>query len=155
MEMRSLKFVIAGVLLTLGVVVLGIATLRTPGASLIQFTPDEFAKANLSELEGRGIQIDGWVEEGSEQFDPSVPELRFRVRDEARTVSIPVIYRGGLKPDTFQEGQGVVVDGTYDAKTGTFFATKLMTKCPSKYEANLKQMQMGDGAARTSKGSMP
>ena len=151
MGTRNLKFVIAGVLLTLGVVVLGIATLRTPGTSLIHFTPDEFAKVNPSELAGRGIQIDGWVEEGSERFDPSGPELRFRVRDEAGTVSIPVIYRGGLKPDTFQEGQGVVIDGTYDVKTGTFYATKLMTKCPSKYEAAAEEM-MG---AKTSKGSMP
>ena len=47
---------------------------------------------------------------------------------------IDVVYRAGLKPDSFEEGQGVVVDGRYNASTGTIHASKLVTKCPSKYE---------------------
>lgn len=135
MNRQAIKFLLAGAFLTLAVVALAVATLRDPSKSWLHFTPEEFARIAPEELGGRGVQIDGWVAEGSERFDPSIPELRFEVRDAQGTVRIPVVYRAGLKPDAFQEGQGVVVSGTYDPTTRTVVAVKLMTKCPSKYEA--------------------
>jgi len=47
---------------------------------------------------------------------------------------IGVVYQG-LMPDAFGEGREVVVEGTFDTKARTLHATKLVTKCPSKYEA--------------------
>ena len=141
MHSRHIKFVLAGVLLTTGVLVLGVITLGDPKVSMIHFTPDQLLRADAAEYEGRGIQVDGYVAEGTERFDPSVPELRFQVRDLAETAYIDVVYRAGLKPDSFIEGQGVVVDGRYDRATGTIEAARLVTKCPSKYEVSPDDMR--------------
>ena len=141
MHARHVKFVLAGGLLTAGVLVLGVITLGDPTISMIHFTPDQLLRADPAEYQDRGIQVDGYVAEGTEHFDPSVPELRFQVRDLAETAFIDVVYRAGLKPDSFQEGQGVVVDGRYDPKTGTIEAARLVTKCPSKYEVSPDDMR--------------
>jgi cytochrome c-type biogenesis protein CcmE len=41
----------------------------------------------------------------------------------------------GLKPDAFADGRDVVVEGTFRHSDRTLIASKLVTKCPSKYEA--------------------
>jgi cytochrome c-type biogenesis protein CcmE len=58
--------------------------------------------------------------------------LRFGVSDPAGGSSVvPVEYRN-LKPDMFQAGRDVLIDG--DFKGGKIVAAKLQTQCPSKYE---------------------
>jgi hypothetical protein len=58
--------------------------------------------------------------------------LRFSVSDPAGGGSVvPVEYRN-LKPDMFQAGRDVLIDG--DFKGGRIVAAKLQTQCPSKYE---------------------
>lgn len=58
--------------------------------------------------------------------------LKFHVEDKlSPTKSVPVIYEG-IKPDMFDVGREVLIDG--DFKNGTFLATGLLTQCPSKYE---------------------
>lgn len=52
-------------------------------------------------------------------------------------VKIPITYQGTV-PDAFKEGAEVVVEGTYQTD-GTFEASKILTKCPSKYEPDLEQ----------------
>jgi cytochrome c-type biogenesis protein CcmE len=135
MKRNPLKFALAGLMLTLGAVAFGVATFSKQGASLDHYTPDQLVAANPASLTKRGLQVDGYVAEGSERFDPTIPELRFQVRDLNKKAFVRVVYREGLKPDTFKEGEGVVVEGRYDPVTQTIHASKLMTKCPSKYEA--------------------
>ena len=48
--------------------------------------------------------------------------------------TVAVEYRN-LKPDMFQAGRDVLIDG--DFKGGTIVAAKLQTQCPSKYEPAL------------------
>ena len=133
MERKWIKFVLAGTLLTAAAVVLSVVAFKSPGASLIRFTPDKL----LADQGGAsaGVQVDGWVAEGTERYDIDLQELRFQVRDAKKTAFIDVVYREGLKPDSFKEGQGVVVSGHYNRASNTIEASKLMTKCPSKYEA--------------------
>ncbi|MEO2006962.1 MAG: cytochrome c maturation protein CcmE [Candidatus Poribacteria bacterium] len=135
MESRILKFVVAGVLLTAGVGALMFTTLKNPDASLTRYTPDQLLMANAQDVAARGVQVDGYVAEGTERYDMNAKELRFEVRDMEKTAFVKVVYREGLKPDTFAEGQGVVVSGKYDPELQIIEADKLMTKCPSKYEA--------------------
>ena len=52
-------------------------------------------------------------------------------KDLATAVVIPVTYRG-IKPDTFQTGRDVILEG--DFRQGRFEAKTLLTQCPSKYE---------------------
>ena len=79
-----------------------------------------------------GVEVDGLVAGGTERYDMNAKELRFEVRDMEKTAFVKVVYREGLKPDTFAEGQGVVVSGRYDPELQIIEADKLMTKCPSK-----------------------
>ena len=139
MERKWIKFAAAGALLTAAAAVLSVAAFKGPGASLVRYTPDRLLAAAADDTSqksaSQGVQVDGWVAEGTEQFDIDRQELRFQVRDATATAFIHVIYREGLKPDSFKEGQGVVVSGHYDPASNTIAASKLMTKCPSKYEA--------------------
>lgn len=65
------------------------------------------------------------------EVEPSF-KLTFSVQDPASPAgSIPVVYEG-IRPDMFEAGRDVLLDG--DFKEGTFFAAQLLTQCPSKYE---------------------
>ena len=55
-----------------------------------------------------------------------------REREGSETVN--VIYADRLKPDNFTDGGSVFVEGKYDATQNLIVASKLMTKCASKYE---------------------
>jgi len=79
-----------------------------------------------------GFRLDGKVAAGSVVYDQKAPQLRFQMTDGKR--SIGVVY-DGLKPDAFADGRDVVVEGTYLNADKTLHASKLVTKCPSKYEA--------------------
>ena len=86
-------------------------------------------------FEARPVRINGILETGSVRAKPGSNEFRFRLskRDQA----LDVIYEGVL-PDTMKEGQELVVHGVYDAAAKLFRAQEILTKCPSKYEAQAK-----------------
>lgn len=67
------------------------------------------------------------------QLEPKI-KLEFSLRDKDSESSrvVPVVYEG-IKPDMFAVGRDVILDG--DIRSGTFYASKLLTQCPSKYEA--------------------
>ena len=44
-----------------------------------------------------------------------------------------VSYKGVI-PDAFMDDASVIVEGTYDIEHKQFMATKLMAKCPSRYD---------------------
>jgi cytochrome c-type biogenesis protein CcmE len=83
-----------------------------------------------------GFRLDGTVAAGSVVYDQKAPRLEFRMTDggEAGGEAIGVVY-DGLMPDAFAAGREVVVEGTYRHAEKTLHASKLVTKCPSKYEA--------------------
>ncbi len=75
------------------------------------------------------VRLGGTVAPGSVQWDATHRHLRFVVTD--GTQRIPVAY-SGVVPDIFSEGRQVVVEGSVD-RDGTFAATTLLAKCPTKY----------------------
>ena len=90
----------------------------------------------VTELQGRGpssqqVRVAGIVAPGSIVKDPSGLTLRFAVKDS--TGQVPVVYTGGTTPDIFAEQVEVVAEGKY-GPDGTFHATTLLAKCPSKFE---------------------
>jgi len=90
----------------------------------------------LAQMEGApkpgGFRLDGIVAAGSIQYDQKAPRLQFRMTDGKEAVT--VVY-DGLMPDAFADGRDVVVEGTFQHTDRTLHASKLVTKCPSKYEA--------------------
>jgi cytochrome c-type biogenesis protein CcmE len=81
-----------------------------------------------------GFRLDGAVAVGSIVYNQKVPQLAFQMQDKSGHDVIGVVY-DGLMPDAFGDGREVVVEGTYDHARRTLHASKLVTKCPSKYEA--------------------
>lgn len=75
------------------------------------------------------VRVSGKVDEGSVNWDPAGQTLEFAIIDEDITLSVE--YHG-VVPDSFKQGQKVIIEGIYD--NGTFLASDLMTTCASKYE---------------------
>ncbi|HEX4836076.1 MAG TPA: cytochrome c maturation protein CcmE [bacterium] len=75
------------------------------------------------------VRLGGTVALGSVQWDSSHRHLRFMITDGAH--ALPVAY-SGVVPDIFKDGRQVVVEGTL-GRDGTFQATTLLAKCPTKY----------------------
>jgi len=82
-----------------------------------------------------GFRLDGVVAPGSVVYDQKTPRLQFKMTDvKDGKERIAVVYEG-LMPDAFADGREVVVEGAYRHADRALYATKLVTKCPSKYEA--------------------
>ncbi len=75
------------------------------------------------------VRLGGTVALGSVEWDSSHRHLRFMITDGAH--ALPVAY-SGVVPDIFKDGRQVVVEGTL-GRDGTFQATTLLAKCPTKY----------------------
>jgi cytochrome c-type biogenesis protein CcmE len=77
------------------------------------------------------VRVAGDVVPGSvEKIDAGLA-LRFMVHDGSG--EMPVYYKGGPVPDIFGEDVQVVVEGKV-GPDGTFQASTLLAKCPSKFE---------------------
>ncbi len=82
-------------------------------------------------------EVYGKVVAGSVERDGT--EMAFEIADpEDATKVVPVTYEGQV-PDPFREGRDVIVDG--QLVEGTLVAEKdsLITKCPSKFEAEAEE----------------
>ena len=78
---------------------------------------------------GLRVRLGGLVAEGSVQPQPDGISTRFTVTDLKHTVD--VVYTGIL-PDLFREGQGVVVEGAFQADGG-FRASEVLAKHDETY----------------------
>lgn len=58
--------------------------------------------------------------------------------------SLRVEFKGAL-PDTFKEDVEVIVEGSFTPDGKVFKARTLVTKCPSKYEEQSKEMENSKG----------
>jgi cytochrome c-type biogenesis protein CcmE len=102
---------------------------------------------SLEELRASGemhaaARVHGFVVEGSIERDLSAKVVRFRVRSSPQGTGesgediLPVVYTSLETPDLFKDGAEVVVEGRLvDSGQGTFEATHILAKCPSKFEA--------------------
>ena len=94
----------------------------------------------LSELVDNGSQFgdqyiltEGYLVEGSDEWNGEKIELKFSVKDEDGN-QLPVVFNG-VKPDNFHyEEAQLILKGSYDVKEGIFKAEKVETRCPTKYE---------------------
>ena len=91
------------------------------------YTPSQVA---LGEVEvGRNFRIGGMVKEGT--FISAMDSLRVRFETTDFIHSVPIEYEGIL-PDLFREGQGIVAEGSVDAR-GVFSASRVLAKHDENY----------------------
>ena len=123
--------VIVGIAVMVTVMVILIITVGIK-TSMPHLTPEELVN-HENKLDG-GVRIDGFVVENSIKYDINEVKLAFAVRGLDPKVTVNVVANT-LKPDAFEDGKGVIIEGIYDKAKNLIIASKLMTKCPSKYEA--------------------
>jgi len=89
---------------------------------------------------GQAARVHGFVVPGSIERDVAGKQVSFRVQETAPHAggsaegALPVIYASLETPDLFKDGAEVVVEGRLAAPAGTFHATNVLAKCPSKFE---------------------
>ena len=132
MNRRRFKIFCAGVIIASALVFLVVAGVKN--TSMRHFTPDALI-AHAQEVDDKGIQVDGLISEGTTEWDPSKFQLTFAVRDRESKAEVNVLYANRIKPDNFMDGGNVFVQGKYNAAENLIVASKLQTKCASKYEA--------------------
>ncbi|MFC2009507.1 cytochrome c maturation protein CcmE [Chloroflexota bacterium] len=106
------------------------------GYTLLESSLDYYS--TVSELKGlgdsvynQGLRVNGEVVSDSIESDTENNTLTFTITDGKE--SMDVIYKGS-RPDNFGNQTQVVLEGKLDS-TQIFRASLILTKCPSKYEA--------------------
>ena len=85
-----------------------------------------------AEASKNNVQVKGLLDKNfqPQQIDEN---FNFVLRDEETNQTMAVKYHG-TKPDQFDSAYHVVAIGKYNSDDKTFHASKLLIKCPSKYE---------------------
>lgn len=89
------------------------------------------ALAVQNDSSGEYIQMEGTLVGGSTTWDPDNVILKFDLTDGQNKINISY---NGVKPDNFDSGYPIIVEGRFDSNS-TFAAENVKVRCPSKYEA--------------------
>jgi cytochrome c-type biogenesis protein CcmE len=120
--------------LSIGVVVIvtSVAYLIFSGAtgSTMYFLTVPEVQQRLTALKGESIRVAGKVTEDPIDWDMRNLSLAFVMGDAQSRISV---HYKGVKPDMFQPGVDVIVEGRI-GRDGVLAASVLMTSCPSKYQ---------------------
>ena len=113
-------------------VLLGYLTLTT-GVTSSQYEVSEVVKAKQN-LTDRIIVVNGSMVKGTEKWDALNRTFTFKLTDGKETIDVDYT---GEKPDIPPEYTSIqaVVTGKFDGEG--FKAYKMLTKCPSKYQASV------------------
>lgn len=124
-----IRLLVAAGALLLGVLYLLITGLQT--STVYYLTVGELLE-RAPNVRGQQVRVAGDVTPGSVAKEDAGLGIRFLVQDASG--QLPVYYRGKPVPDIFGDNMQVVVEGKY-GPDGTFVATTLLAKCPSKFES--------------------
>jgi cytochrome c-type biogenesis protein CcmE len=114
--------------------------------AFIIFGSLSFMESNLEYTDVTGamkankkVQLKGeWVKDKPSSFDPVKAQFTFTLKDEAGRECVVVLE--GAAPNNFDIATSVVAKGRY-TKEGYFHASEVLTKCPSKYEAEAGEVK--------------
>ncbi|MBN8568450.1 MAG: cytochrome c maturation protein CcmE [Ignavibacteria bacterium] len=101
----------------------------------MSFMDSKIEYVNFKEAESRQrtVEVKGqWIKDKGEKFDVGTNQFTFYMKDDFAN-EMKVVF-DGAKPNNFEVAEAVVVKGK--VKDGYFHAKDILTKCPSKYEAN-------------------
>ena len=150
--MRNPKFLIGGLLIVAAVVYLFISSTQ---ASAQYFLTVEDLQARRAEMTGKDVRVSGAVIGNSIKYDAKNLTLSFTIANipgdnsvidgrgglaavlkaavgDQTQPRLNVIY-SGVKPDLLKNEAQAILTGKFNAD-GTFSATELLLKCPTKYE---------------------
>jgi cytochrome c-type biogenesis protein CcmE len=119
------KFIFGGAIIVVAVGYLIASSIG--GSTAYYLTVEEVRAEGPSE---RTVRVAGTVMGETIEWNAQELMLRFNIADASG--SLAVIYNGP-RPDMLRDGAEAVVEGTY-TEGGSFEASNLLLKCPSKYE---------------------
>jgi len=125
MERRT-RFVVSVVAIVAVLAYLGFSSFSGDNLSYYVTVSEMVDGANAKEP----VNVNGVIVEGSTDWLPDNRTLRFKLTDDVKTVN--VIYHGNM-PGNYQDNTSAVVTGVY--QNGVLSASKIVLKCPSKYES--------------------
>lgn len=85
---------------------------------------------NSPQVKSKKIKVEGDVVDGSIRKGKAI---KFEITDGEN--KLKVVYSGVETPPRFKAGIPVILEGKYESEQKLFEAVKIITKCPSKYEA--------------------
>lgn len=113
----------------------GVLILVFAGFSLASFkkslTP--YVSYEQARSVSRTVQVAGGLVQGSSSYDKDSQSLLFTLQDQETGDSMQVRYHG-VKPGNFEDAISIVAIGQYSPDQKEFAASKLLVKCPSKYQ---------------------
>lgn len=116
---------------TVAILILFLASQSFSNALSFYYEVDEFIQ-KADTLDGKIVNVNGTILTGSTVWVPEKAMLTFKLGD--KNASITVVSNQGM-PGNYKEGIPAVVTGMFI--NGTFEATMVVTKCPSKYGGDL------------------
>jgi cytochrome c-type biogenesis protein CcmE len=125
---KKLQFVVGGVVIFGSILYLSITGMSR---GMSYFHEVNEIEARAEELYGKGLRVSGKVKPGTIRKSVDHRVYDFKVTDGKAT--LPVHFKG-IVPDLFRDGADVIVEGKF-RRDGVLVASKVMTACPSKYEA--------------------
>ena len=130
--MQRGKFVLGGVVIAVGLVLLFISGVKQSGARHVMLY--ELVQGLESDLADERVQLAGCrVVDGSIQWDRYHHRPSFTVSDGEHSVLVE--YSGNaVLPDSFKDEAQVVLEGRFVTDRQVFDAEVVFAKCPSKYE---------------------
>ena len=155
-NVRDKRFLVGGVILAFAFAFLMITGMQSSILRAIPVGELRASEATSQSYVGQRLRVVGFV--GNEPVRREIEKIDsasggagstqyFTVHDKSKTIAVE--YRDML-PDTFKAGSPVQVDGVY-YENGKLRADKVLTKCPSKYQA--EEVKKADGKRSASKNS--
>jgi cytochrome c-type biogenesis protein CcmE len=129
MSKKSIR-VLATVVILGGAFVTLLATSMRENAQLYIHVDEVMPQA--AQWYGKGLQLHGFVEDGSIMKRPNTLDYQFKVK---KGDSVVLASYTGVVPDTFKDGAEVVLKGRLSSAGFQVEPNGIMAKCPSKYEA--------------------
>jgi cytochrome c-type biogenesis protein CcmE len=120
----SVKIVVASLVIVVGLIFGAVSFVE----SNIEYADFQTAMATHKKLQVKGE----WLRDQESHFDARQGQFIFHMQDENGT-EMKVIY-DGARPNNFEIADAIVVKGRY--QDGSFHASEILTKCPSKYEGD-------------------
>lgn len=105
----------------------------------MSFMDSKIEYVNFAEAKDRmrTVEVKGhWIKDKESGFDASTNTFTFYMKDDFSNEMKVVL--DGAKPNNFDVAEAVVAKGKM--KDGYFHAKEVLTKCPSKYEADGKEV---------------
>ena len=86
------------------------------------------------------VQLKGtWDKSKEARFDPAKTQFSFYLIDDNGRGCMVVL--DGAAPNNFEMATSVVAKGRFEPRENYFHASEVLTKCPSKYEADGNQVR--------------